>query len=108
LGAKGSIASICNQAGISNKSLIKAFKKHIGMAPLKFAHLQAVNQAIGLLSKEPKQSFTKLAYGLNFYDQAHFTHVFKSITSLTPSEYAAYVVNKQTHLSSPNFISIAG
>lgn len=108
LGSKGSIINICNQLSISNKSLIEAFKKHIGINPVKYSHLQAINKALLLLSKDPKQSLTKVAHNLNFYDQSHFTGLFKSITSLTPSQYSSHIINKQVDIGSPNFIAIEG
>ena len=106
IGSKGSITKICNQLSISNKSLIEAYKKHIGINPIKYSHLQAINKAVLLLSNDPNQSLTKLAYTLNFYDQSHFTSLFKSITSLTPTEYTVHLNNKEVDVSSPNFISL--
>lgn len=106
--AKGSINNICNQISISNKSLIRAFKKYVGINPVKYSHLQAINNSLLLLSKEPKQSLTKLAYNLNFYDQSHFINLFKSVTSLTPSQYSTLVTNNQIDKTSPNFILIEG
>jgi AraC-like DNA-binding protein len=105
---KGGINDICNKLSISNKSLIEAFKKHVGVSPVKYSHLQLINNALFLLSKEPKQSFTKLAYRLNFYDQSHFINLFKSITSLTPSQYSNFVTNSQVDETSPNFIFLEG
>lgn len=106
IGSKGSISAICNEASISNKSLIETYKKHIGINPVKYSHLQAINRAVYLLSQNPKQSFTKLAHSLNFYDQPHFNSLFKSVTSLTPSAYAKYVTDNKVDLSSANFITI--
>lgn len=104
IGSKGSITTICNEASITNKSLIEAYKNHIGINPVKYSHLQAINRAVYLLSQNPKQSFTKLAHSLNFYDQSHFNSLFKSVTSLTPSAYAKYVTDNKIDHSSANFI----
>lgn len=106
--AKGEIADICNGQSISNKALIGAFKKFVGVSPVKYSHLLSINKSLHLLSKEPKQSFTKLAYSLNFYDQSHFINLFKSVTSLTPSQYSNLVTNNQIDKTSPNFILIQG
>jgi AraC-like DNA-binding protein len=107
-GTQGSVGNICKEISISNKSLIEAFHKHIGISPTKYSHLYAINQAALLLAKEPEQSLTALAYELSFYDQAHFTKLFKSITSLTPSQYSAFVINKQTEINAHNFILTEG
>ncbi len=99
-----SVQDTCNQISISNKSLIKSYQKHIGVTPTKYLQLQSINKALLHLSNDPKQSLTKLAHSLNFYDQSHFNSLFKSITSLTPSEYSKYVVNNKVDHTSSNFI----
>lgn len=108
IGSKGNISVICNEASITNKTLIEAYKNHIGVNPIKYSHLQAINKAVFLLSKDPKQSFTRLAHRLNFYDQPHFNSLFKSITSLTPSEYSKHVINNNVDYTSSNFIALKG
>lgn len=108
LAAKGSITNICKEISISNKSLIGAFKKYVGISPVKYSHLQSINTSLHLLSQEPRQSLTKLAYSLSFYDQSHFISLFKSVTSLTPSQYSAYVTSSRVDSTSPNFILIEG
>ncbi|MGB8192751.1 MAG: helix-turn-helix domain-containing protein [Chitinophagaceae bacterium] len=107
-GTKGFVNELCKDISISNKSLITSFTKHIGINPVKFSHLQVINNAVQLLSEYPRQSLTSLGYTLKFYDQAHFIRLFKSVTSLTPSEYSAYVINRKTEPGSHNFISVQG
>lgn len=101
-----SVKDTCSQVLVSNKSLIKSYQKHIGVTPTKYLQLQSINKALHHLSKDPKQSLTKLAYGLNFYDQAHFINSFKIITSITPTQYSDYVLRDKIDGGSPNFISL--
>jgi AraC-like DNA-binding protein len=103
-----SIRDTCKQISITNKSLIKSFQKYIGITPSRYLKLQAVNKAMSHLTIDPQQSLTRLACDLNFYDQAHFAHVFKSTTSMTPTQYSACVIEKVVDKSSPNFISLPG
>lgn len=103
-----SVKDTCNKILVSNKSLIKSYQKHIGVSPIKYLQLQSINKALLLLSKEPKQSLTRIAYKLNFYDQAHFINLFRSTTSITPGQYSDYVLNNKIDKSSPNFISLKG
>lgn len=107
-GKRISIRDTCKQIMVSNKSLIKSYQKHIGITPVKYLQLRSVNKAIYHLSKAPGQSLTKLAYDLNFYDQAHFINSFKSVTSLTPGQYSDYVLNRKIDTGSPNFILMEG
>ncbi len=103
-----SVKETCDTIRISNKSLIQSYRKHIGISPVKYLQLRAINRALSFLSKDPQQSLTQLAYELNFYDQAHFINLFKTATGLTPSRYAHYVLTKRIDKSSPNFISLQG
>jgi len=100
------IRDICEDSAVSNKSMVQTYQKHIGISPAKFQNLHTINKALLLLSRNPKQSLTQLAYELNFADQSHFTHQFKKITSLTPKQYAKQVLNNQVDDTSPNFISL--
>lgn len=101
-----SIKEICNQISISNKSLIKTYQKHIGVTPIKYLQLLSINKALNHIARDPKQSLAKLTYDLNFYDQAHFINSFKTITRLTPSEYANKVSNNLIDSNYPNFIGL--
>lgn len=105
---KGSVKALCNEISITNKSLISTFNKYVGINPRKYSHLNVVNRAISMLSREPHQSLTSLTYELDFFDQAHFTKMFKSVTSLTPSQYSALVSENKVELGSPNFITLKG
>ncbi len=101
---KGQISTLCNTLNITNKSLIKAFNNNIGISPLKFLHLSVINKAIKTLSINPSQKLTDLAYELDFYDQAHFIRIFKSVTTLSPSSYASYLKNNLPEKSEANYI----
>jgi len=107
-GSRGCVAHVCDQVSVTNKSLIAAFNKYVGINPTRFARLQTVNRAIKRLSREPMQSLTGLTYDLEFYDQPHFSNLFKLVTSLTPSQYAAMVIGRKVELDSPNFVTLQG
>ena len=107
-GPKGDIVKLCNRLSVSNKSLNQAFKKYLGLSPMKYSHLLMVNRALALLEQNPDQSFTQLAYELNFYDQAHFNHLFKTFTSLTPSQYVEHLKKEEVEKGSPNYIFSGG
>jgi AraC-like DNA-binding protein len=102
------VKDTCSEISISKNSLIKSYQKHIGISPVKYLQLLSINKALSKLSIDPQQSLTKLAYDLNFYDQAHFIHLFKSTTNITPKQYADFVDKNKIDESSPNFISFQG
>lgn len=100
-----SVKETCIQISVSNKSLIQSYQKHIGTTPIKYLQLQSINKALIHLTNDPLQSFTKLAYDLNYFDQSHFINSFKTITGITPTKFAEYVLNRKVDNGSPNFIS---
>jgi AraC-like DNA-binding protein len=103
---KGQISQISSDSFITNKSLIHAFRKHVGISPAKLLQLSVINKVVQSLSKDPGQSLTKLAYEFDFFDQAHCNRLFKTITSLTPSQYASLALKEQVDSSSYNFVSL--
>ena len=44
-------------------------------------------EALEALNAGVKSSLTDLAYELGYFDQAHFTKTFQSLTGYSPSEY---------------------
>ena len=107
-GDKGGVKRICEDMSITNKSLISAFNKYVGLSPIKYTHLQIVNKAISEIVSNPDQLLTSLTYDLNFFDQPHFNRLFKSYTSLTPTQYSSLVSNDQVETATPNFITTQG
>ena len=102
------VKNACRKFSISNKSLISSFNKYVGTTPLKFLHLIRVNNAMRKICSDPKLSMTELAFKLNYADQAHFTHSFKSIVGLPPSQYSRACSNNGIEKKSPNYIFHTG
>jgi len=98
------VKNACIKFSISNKSLISSFNKYVGTTPLKFLNLIRVHRAMKNICSDPGQALTTLAYKLNYADQAHFTHSFKSIVGLTPSEYSRAFSNSGIEKNSPSYI----
>ncbi|MEM9546755.1 MAG: helix-turn-helix transcriptional regulator [Bacteroidota bacterium] len=81
-----SIQDVVNFSGISERSLERYFKNHIGLTPkfycriLRFANVFKLVQADGF-------NWTDIAYFAGFYDQSHFIKNFKEFTGEEPSNY---------------------
>ncbi|MEN7551649.1 helix-turn-helix domain-containing protein [Rapidithrix thailandica] len=84
---RGSIQKLSRELNLSPKSFIQIFNKTIGLSPLQYLHLKRVHTAIGHLTQCPEKSLTSLAYELGFYDQAHFTKMFKNFCGETPKAF---------------------
>lgn len=70
----------------SRYSLIRSFKKEVGLTPHQFLIQNRVRRGQRLLERSIPAAEAALAAG--FYDQSHFIRHFKRIVGLTPAEYA--------------------
>ena len=77
---------MAERAGVSQKTYIKVFTKHMGVTPLAYAHYSAVVKSLPLLVRGAKPT-AQIALELGFYDQSHFNRVFRSIMHMTPNQY---------------------
>ncbi|RRB07424.1 helix-turn-helix domain-containing protein [Larkinella rosea] len=102
----GMVRDLSNDLRISPKSLTAAFKKHIGISPVRFLHLRLFNNIVSDLARNPHQSLTELAHHHHFYDQAHLNHLFKSLANLTPGEYRKQVLAGHVDPASPCYFTL--
>ncbi|TDH21322.1 AraC family transcriptional regulator [Segetibacter sp. 3557_3] len=72
--------------GISNRHLERLFKNNVGLSPKEISKIIRLNYAFHCIEKDPKMSLTELAYESGYYDQAHFSKDFKTITGVSPSK----------------------
>jgi AraC family transcriptional regulator len=81
-----SLSSIAAAARINPTYLARMFRKYYGCSLGEYVRrLQLEFAARELLKSE--YSLAEIAAAAGFYDQSHFTNVFKSHTKLTPSEF---------------------
>lgn len=69
---------------LSERQLNRYFNRIIGMSMKRFSRIVDINQVIQELCE---RNLLDLAYDYEFFDQAHFNHVFKQICETTPSHY---------------------
>lgn len=100
------LKKISDDLGVSHKSLIKAYHKHIGITPAKYLQILSLHKATSKLTQTPKQSLTELAYDLHFFDQSHFIKLFKTFTGLTPKEYSRFASSGKVEAQSPQFLTV--
>src|SRR5688572_10005210 len=81
-----SIASICEQSGITERQLERHFKKYIGLSPKFYARIIRFSY-IFQIAQEKKLSWAEVGLESGFYDQPHFIKNFKSFTGEDPSTY---------------------
>ncbi len=81
------ITGWCQRNNVSRRTIERAFKQFMGVSPGRFKLLYQVRLARESIKRQPRRSLTQLSHALGFYDQAHFTRHFRSVTGQTPGKY---------------------
>lgn len=93
-----SVETLCKKLEISDTTLFRLFKNHIGQNAQKFLKTIRFRQALsGIL--EQKNSLTELGYRSHYYDQAHFIRDFKSLAGHTPKGLVNQISVQQKDLA---------
>lgn len=81
-----SLAELAKVSQISPHHFGKLFKQSVGMPPHRYVLKCRVECAKELLANK-QLSLTQISQQLGFFDQSHFTHVFRNCTGVTPRQY---------------------
>ena len=82
-----SIDELAQLTQLNRAYLIRAFRRSVGIPPYHWLLQVRIGQAKKLLSQGTP--IAEVAFEVGFADQSHLTRRFKSITGLTPGQYAA-------------------
>ena len=77
---------IAKHYGMSGRTLIRQFKKELGMTFREYVRVARVAKAVELLSR-PSASVTEVAYTVGYRSLSSFIHAFQSLVGKTPGEY---------------------
>ena len=69
---------------MSERQLSRYFNRYVGMGIKKYSKIANVNHLLQHLSK---QELMDISFDYDYFDQAHFNHVFKEICETTPTHY---------------------
>ena len=83
---KFSLQEMAGALFVNGSYLLRTFRHHTGMTPLHYHHRIRCEKAQELLARTD-QSVSQIGETVGFVSSSHFTHVFKSVTGCTPSEY---------------------
>jgi AraC-like DNA-binding protein len=84
-----SIGNLSEDAGISNRQLLRRFNDQVGLSPKEFARITKFISSLTVLKQYPDMSLTEIAYESGYYDQAHFIHDFKEFSGYSPGQLLA-------------------
>lgn len=76
-------------AGVSMRTLQRAFTQHIGIGPKWFLRRYRIYEVGEQVARHARVDWAELAADLGYADQAHLTRDFTSAFGLPPAQYAA-------------------
>ena len=83
-----SVEGLANDLRISRRHLNRLFNRHLGVSIKKFHKIVLLRKLLEKkLFSSPQETFTRLAYELNYSDQAHLNKAFKVLTQNSPNQF---------------------
>ncbi len=105
LSAGRPVPTVAAEWGVSASTLHRRVRDAYGVSPKRLHRLARMGRAAQTLSASTAggaaPSLAQLAHDLGFHDQAHFSHDFTELTSLTPGQYQRCRGPNAFHVSYP-------
>ena len=83
------VSQVCETFAIGERSLQRLTARRIGLSPKWLVQRRRLHEAAERLAAADRPDLARLAADLGYADQAHFGRDFRTVTGLTPGEYAA-------------------
>jgi AraC family transcriptional regulator len=83
-----SLSALAELAGVHIGHLARSFRRHYGCSVGEYIRRLRIDAACAELSRGDK-SIARIAAEAGFYDQAHFTNLFKARVGVTPGQFRA-------------------
>jgi AraC family transcriptional regulator len=93
-----SLPSVAGLVGVHTAHLAKMFRKHYGCTVGGYVRMLRLDYSAKLLAQFDK-SLSAIAFVAGFYDQSHFTHLFKLRFGITPGDFRADLRRKQVSIA---------
>lgn len=82
-----SLADAYAEIGLSARHVSARFKTAVGVSPKVLCRIYRLNALLTEIDPAMPVSWTTLAHGRDFFDQAHFNHEFRRFSGLSPRNY---------------------
>jgi AraC family transcriptional regulator len=94
-----SVGALAETADVHPVYLVTAFKRAFHSTPGEFQRLVRIRKAEALISERPAMPLSEVALATGFFDQSHFSRVFKHVTGFTPNKF------RQDHYNSEQLLN---
>jgi AraC-like DNA-binding protein len=84
-----SVAELSEALHLSPRTLERAFRERLGLAPRVVRRLLRFQQALAAMRAEPARSLAEIAIASGYADHAHLTREFRALMGRAPSEFRA-------------------
>lgn len=81
------LSEVQRQLNVSERTLERQFKQHIGLSPKLYARICRFQSALQVIREADFTSLTELAYRYNYFDQAHFIREFQAFAGAAPTSF---------------------
>jgi AraC-like DNA-binding protein len=88
------VASVAEALGVSERHLRRVFREVVGLSPKAFFKLIRFERALKAARDARDSSWSDIAVGAGYYDQAHLITDFRSIAGVTPRKFLAEVCSQ--------------
>lgn len=82
-----SLPTILNELNLSERSLERHFKQHIGISPKLYARISRFQSALESVRQTRFNSLTEVAYLNAYFDQSHFIREFQEFAGTSPKHF---------------------
>lgn len=96
-------SALATSAGIHPVHLSRAFRAAYGCAPGYYLRRLRIEHARRLL-RDSEMTLSQVAQTIGYYDQSHFTTVFRRVTGTTPARYRARHTASRSVQSFPSYV----
>ena len=83
------VGQVVDKFGLSERTLQRLCARRIGLSPKWLIQRRRLHEAAERLATPEPPDLARVAADLGYADQAHFTRDFRTVTGLTPGEFAA-------------------
>jgi AraC-like DNA-binding protein len=83
------VGQVCDKFAITERTLQRLTARRIGLSPKWLIQRRRLHEAAERLAQVERPDLARVAVDLGYSDQAHFGRDFRTVTGLTPGEFAA-------------------